>query len=98
LEVLDLDEVAPQDLGWAKPQRSRQALALLGAGRVAAVNDGLDHPFVQGRRLDQRCHAEAPLRHPFGDCLDLRHGTRPSPNAGQYSIRQKVASRRHCRA
>ena len=75
--------VPPGDPLRDDPQRGREPLAPLRAGRVAAAGDRLDHPPVEPRRLDQPRRTDAPLGHPSGERLFLPHANHPLRAAGR---------------
>src|SRR5436190_13456983 len=73
VDMLDRRLVPPGDLFRVKAQCCREALALLGTGRVAVAGNRLDHAPVQPGRLNQLGQVEAPIRHPFAERLHLGH-------------------------
>src|SRR5947209_3644939 len=77
VDMLDRRLVPPGDLFRAKAQCCREALALLGTGRVAVAGNRLDHAPVQPGCLNQLGQVEASIRHPFAERLHLGHGHSP---------------------
>jgi hypothetical protein len=71
--VLDRRLVPPDNILRTEPERRREALALLGAWRVAGARDRLDNSGVQTGRGDKVGQDNASFRHPFRESSNLKH-------------------------
>jgi hypothetical protein len=65
--------VTPRNLIWLDAEYCRQALSLLGAGRIAAVKDGVQDFGVQVRRRLHIFEAETTVGHPFRNRTNWFH-------------------------
>jgi hypothetical protein len=62
--MLDLLPMSPGDLVWLNSQRAGDALALLRAGSVSAMDHGFQNFAVKARGFDQLIQANTSRRHP----------------------------------
>jgi hypothetical protein len=66
VDMLYLLGMTPRYPGHINAKRLSKPLTLLGTGRVAPLNNRLEHLAIEARRFQQVLQAEVPFRHPVG--------------------------------